>query len=184
MQQKVSGVIASAELQESNNKSGWTNYDIAFEDGNTYRIGFPPDVTYVPQPGDEIGAFKTKFNSWALDCSNYLNEARSGLIPGGASKSSGSGKKGKPSGSANTGSQREDYWQNKERYEQELRDPKIEFQTYFNTVASVYVAAIPQLKTPLTDSSLIDAYIDEIYFKAGEIFARRQAETSAPAGAA
>lgn len=178
-QKKVSGVVASTDGGTLNEKSNWTNYKIVFEDGTDADIGFPPAVKYVPKAGDLIGAFEGPFG-WIIDKSGYLNDDFTGLREGGPATSSrptASGGRATSGGRAINSS--DSYWKNKTKYEQEERDPKIEFQSYLEQVTKIYAAALPTLTSPPTTVEQLNLYFDDAWAKAKEMYKRENAAKAA-----
>lgn len=173
MQSKVSGNVASA-AKLNTSKSGWANWQIVFDDGNTSKMSFPPDVTYTPAKGDLIGAYEGTYG-WVLDCKTFLTEDRTALLthPGSATQTS-SPKTSAPSPSKGA---RDNYWADKEKYEQEIRDPKIEFQTYFKEILGAYVTALPYLKKKPETLAEVDFLVDDALAKAQAVLdLRKKAE--------
>jgi hypothetical protein len=159
-QEKLTLQVASAE-HVSDSKAGWKRYTITTPTGESHNVLLQPDATYEPKEGDNITFFKGSYNSWVLD--------RDSLGEGSAPVN------GSPATRTTRGkSARDKYWEGKTSYENEVRDPKIEFQTYFRQVIDLYASAIPTLKKPPETTQDLDAYIDDAYAKAEAIFARRQ----------
>lgn len=148
----------------SNSKGGWKRYTIVTTDGQSEKVLIQPDVDYEPKSGDKLIFFKGSFDSWVLDreCIGLTYDPPS---DGTVTKTvrSGGGKSAK-----------DKYWEDKEDYERNQRDPRIEFQSYFTHVLGIYAAAIPQLTSPPKTTQDVDAYIDDAYAKAEAIFVRRQ----------
>lgn len=145
----------------SNSKGGWKRYTIVTTDGRSEKVLIQPDVDYEPKTGDKLIFFKGSFDSWVLD-RECIGLTYDPPADGGVTKT------------VRSGGTRDKYWEDKATYEVEIRDPKIEFQSYFTHVLGIYAAAIPTLTSPPNTTQDVDAYIDDAYAKAEAIFARRQ----------
>ena len=160
-QKKLELTIASAK-HTSDTPSGWKKYTIAAADGNDYNVVIPPKSNYVPTKDDKVSFYEGRYGGWVLDEEN--------------NDDSNSPSKGKSEYQL-----REEYWNARTEREAKYQDytkgevnPKMEFQTYLNTVKDFYTTALPYLKNPPTDTQSIDAYIDDAYAKAEAIYIRRQ----------
>lgn len=164
----LTGVLASVKFVGGGGEK-WKRYDAVLDDGDKYRIIFPPDMEYEPQEGAELSFVKGRFNAWCIDASS---------IPGADQTSNnGSTKKysgKKSSGHANTS---DGYWKNKTAYEQLERDPKIEFQEYFKLTIELYAAALPHLEEQPATVEEVDGYIDQAYDKARAIYKKVNKKT-------
>lgn len=172
-QEKMTGVIASVTFH-GQSKSGWKNYDAVFQDGRNAKIVIPPDCVlpngeeYVPKTGDEPTFRKGRFNSWLL-------ERESVGIPYEGSTNAGTGGGAKSStGGGGGSSTREKYWEAKDAYDKEVKDPKITWLAIWRDVMNMYAANLPNLtKAPKTTTQM-DQYIDDAYAKAEAVWTRKQ----------
>lgn len=142
----LSGIVASAEHSKTS-KTGWKEYTVAFENGETEKVSLPPDSDFVPTKGQMLHLKQGKFGL---------------LVDFTLSKSGGDAP---PSAETSDG-----YWRNKFNYESKERDPKIELQNYFERVCEIYVAALPNLKSPPKTIGEVDDLITEAMSKAKALY--------------
>lgn len=157
----LSGLVVHEVESSIKGKTGWITHNIIFEDGASHKVAVPPDVTYEPKKGDSINLKKGPYG-WILD----TQPAKRGGTPN-------NGKSSKSSRSSSSGSSTE-YWENKTSYEQDIRDPKIEFQNYLDKVMTAYCTFVPQFaasKQPKTVEE-VDDIIDQAFAKARELYDR------------
>lgn len=164
MSDRKAGVVKSVSFVETT-KSGWKKYDIVNDDGDAFRGLIPKDCNY-PQPveGDLLEWSKGQFGGYIIDQTK---------LPGQNGQSGSGGKSSKGGGRSGGGGSNE-YWGNKTEYEQNVRDPKIEFQHYHTEVMAVYAAAIPTLETPPKTIDELDQYIDAAFDTAKRLYRRVQ----------
>lgn len=143
----------------STSDSGWKRFEVTLKDGTSF-VG----ITQGDEPA--IGK-EYKFNVTKSGDAYFIDdpEAKSNYTGGKRTYTKKSG-----------GSSRDNYWANKEEYEQQVRDPKIEFQTYFREVMDTYRHAIPHLKEVPDTPKLVDALIKDAYLTAKELYQRVQDE--------
>lgn len=163
------GTIASAKLSKETDQ-GWKHWVIVFEDASTQRIMIQPTTDYEPKEGDEIVCNKSEFGNWTLD-TNHIpgQEAKTG---DGEAKTPTKSRRRTPPRLMN----REDYWRNKDKYEKEIRDPKIEWQTYFEHIITIYAEGMKFLEHPPKTVKQLNLYIKDAENKATEIFEERNAK--------
>lgn len=177
MAERRTGTVHSAKHKYTSEKTGWTGWDVRFDDGSKETISIPKDVEYRFSEGDKVSYFKGPYG-WIID--SKKPEGDIGESSNGSTKSSSkTSKKSSKKGSDYQKKQqywndRDNYWKAKEEYEVNVRDPKIEFQSYFNIISNVYAAALPTMNKSAQPSKVsdIDDMVDQIYAKAREIFTR------------
>lgn len=173
--ERKSGVVKSFNFIETT-KKGWKKFDIVNDDGDSFRGLIPKDCNYNLSQGDHVEWFEGQFGGFIIDTQK---------LPGGDGGSGGSNGGGKSSGSkrssGGSGSNaRENYWEGKYDYEVAIRDPKIEFQKYFEETMRMYAAALPHLENPPTDTDGVDQYIDAAFETAKTLYRRVQAKEESP----
>ena len=169
--QTLRGVVAGATQNDTTN-SGWKKWTLTFEDGESHNIIIPPDCSYVPKTGDDLVFFQGAYNSWVLDTRALGGEPKDGEPAQRRGRSS-RGRSGGSSSSSGSKMSRDDYWRGKDEYERNTRDPKIEWQTYFDKVCQVYAAGLPHLTKPPKTVQGLDSLIDDAVAKADSIMALR-----------
>lgn len=143
----------------------WITYDIAFTDGSTAKVVHAVDNQPL-EVGDEIECTKGRFGGWVTNKVSWENKEESSPAEKPKSGKESEEKK-QPYVRQNT-NDRENYWAHKADYEEKTRDPKIEFQSYFTQVMSLYSAAVPVLAP--TSVEELDGLIDQAYDKAKAIY--------------
>jgi len=146
--------------------TGWDTFDVIFTNGEECKITIPPDVNQ-PVAGDYFEAPKGKFNQWVLpkgwsDGKNVSSTAKisengTKIVYSAEQKASFNG--------------RDDYWKDKARYEEQVRDPKIEFQAYLKVILDFYGHCLSSTGLEL---EAIDGAIDEAYAKARAVYQLQQ----------
>lgn len=163
----ISGVIAKVELKRVG-KTGWPTYSVLLKNGEVYDVTDKPDTGYTPKPGDNITIHFGQFNQWYFVSGDVKPAARgNGKPPVSESKTTPDPPKNAYKTEA---SERESYWRDKFYYEKDIRDGKIEFQSYFGQVMNLYAAGIPTLEEPPTSLADMDKLIDNAFDKAKAIY--------------
>jgi hypothetical protein len=158
-QVKKTGVIASLKFI-SKSKGDWKKYALVFEDGESFEGIVQPDQPKEIAVGDAISFYEGRSGAWTLD-KNYNGAATPS--------------RGSSAGNSNAYiSPRDKYWEDKDKYEREEKDPRLEWQGIFTNISSIYAAAIPTLAKPPTDTKQLDDYIDDLYSKVDAVLARRR----------
>lgn len=133
---------------KSTSKSNWKTYEIALDNGATYKVSVPPDGV-EPKPGDNIrcrpGSFKGTF----------ILEKQGNTAPQRSEE--------KTQGSVVAGT-KDNYWSDKSDYEKNVRDKKIEKQFYVSFVGQMFNA------NPDLNGEELNERIDQVVEKAEELF--------------
>lgn len=166
----ISGVISKLEVKKVGG-TGWTTYNVLLKSGEALEVTNKP-TNPTPAVGENITCFFGNYDRWYF---KYEEDA--------APKSAGKAAYSKPyakeapkqyeppkSAYQAKNNDRENYWQDKAKYEEEKRDPKIEFQSYLGQVVNTYAAAIPTLEEPPKTPAEIDSLIDNAFDKAKAIY--------------
>lgn len=158
MSELLKGKIAGlTEIKRS--AKNWVDYEVSFTDGTTAKIVVPPDRK-TPVKGDTIECKKGQFAKWQLDVVNGDEHSDS------PTEAPAKKPYEKPK------SERENYWTEKSNYEEQIRDPKIEFQFYLSQVVSMYNTNVPLLPEDQRPSTLeeVDGLFDQAFDKAKAVF--------------
>lgn len=161
MSELLKGKIAGiTEIKRS--AKNWVDYEVSFTDGTTAKIVVPPDRK-TPVKGDNIECKKGQFAKWQLD---VIESDEPAEAPAASTEVPAKKPYERPK------SEKEVYWEEKAKYEAEVRDPKIEAQFYLSFVSNFYNANIPLLPEDQRPSTIeeIDGLIDQAFDKAKAIF--------------
>ena len=141
MSNKLTGILTSINITKPYTPKGpggpgsWGNADIVF-DNTPMQVGISPTLPSMPPVGGQIILTGKK------DGSGYYIASQKVYTPGaGGYASSSNGTTAAASNGAGNGS-RNNYWSNKEKYEQETRDPDIKLQSYYNIVSDITTTAM------------------------------------------
>lgn len=171
MSELLTGRIAALKLARSTEK--WDTYDVAFDDGSSEKVAHARDQEPL-KVGDTIECTKGQWNWLTKAVSNGNGKTSTTGSPAGEKtterphrQEAGAEKKSYAPVKTTT-AQKDDYWLKKAEYEELKRDPKIEFQSYFAQVISLYAAAIPGLAPASVEE--VDGLIDQAFDKARAIY--------------
>lgn len=163
MSELLKGKIAGITMLKAN-KSNWVDYELSFTDGTTAKIVVPP---YRPTPvkGDTIQCKKGQWNKWELELIEGKGEDEAPQRSEPEAEQVKKPYERKPT-------EKDNYWKEKSDYEENVRDPKIEFQSYFTKVCEMYIAFGPCLAEDQKPSSIeeLDGMIDQAFDKAKALY--------------
>ena len=147
---QVVGVVASFTLVKASEKSGYETFDVVFEGGEHCKVTVRPEDKGIMEPGVKLTCVKGQFNNWMYE--KDLPEEVQKEIP----------------------MNKDEYWLAKDKYTNEVTNPKIEFQRYLDFVGGIYQEAMKSLTKPPKTLKDLDMYIDEAYLKTKQIYELRQ----------
>lgn len=147
----VKGRVRTSE-DAGKSSGGWTKMNVTFEDheGEIYTLSIPPDKTAEVSfdVGDNIELREGNFpNTWF-----WGSNLSKGSVPTGSN----SRDNGKSTYQKNDGKN----WDEINKYQMDVRDPKIEFQFYAGLIKDVYTTCLTN--SPETDpEELVDRIINK-----------------------
>ena len=164
-QQTREGTLDKVVLQNDTPK--WSTYDIAFSDGEQLRVLLPKDsnLNLNEYKGKTVSCY-LKNDNWFIAYKDMISGATGGATGGtsGGAKTSG--------GSNRKGDSYNNYWDEKYKYEVDVKDPETAVRSLFISVQQFYSAALPNFKKKPQDTIECDAYLDEAASKATELYTR------------
>lgn len=169
MSKVVNGKIVAV-THVNTNPAGWASYEIQLDDNQVYKASAKPDHEagdMTENVGKFIalweGKFAGKYNVGKVTAEAYVGTPGAG---GGSSNSS------------SGGGERESYWSNKGKYEQEVRDPQIATQEWFAMCTTMYSAALPYLEHPPRDMEALESYMNDCFTQAIALKDRSEAQSA------
>lgn len=162
MSELLKGKIAGiTEIKRS--AKNWVDYEVSFTDGTTAKIVVPPDRK-TPVKGDNIECKKGQFAKWQLDVIESDEPAEAPAAPATSTEVPAKKPYERPK------SERDIFWEEKAKYEEQVRDPKIEYQAFAAMAVNIYTAGLPYLDEKPSTTGELDAYFQLALDKAKAVF--------------
>lgn len=157
MADEIKGTIASVKfLSETPTK--WKKWDVTLNTGAVYtRVSVPPDGPSL-NVGDAITLVTGKYTKDNMNWQWQKNDDSAGT-PAASTPSA-------PASSGRSGIN----WADQNEYSQKIRDPKIERQTWARIAVDVYIAALPYMAEPPSNTQELDMYIDDAIAKGEALY--------------
>lgn len=146
----------------ANETPKWWTYDISFSDGEDLRVLLPKDSGFklAEHTGKPISCY-LKGDIWFVAYKDALNGTTSGKK---TTYTTGGGNK--------KGDSYNNYWDEKYKYEVDVKDPETAVRSLFISVQQFYSAALPTFKQKPIDTIECDALLDEAASKATQLYVR------------
>ena len=168
-QQTREGTLKHVKL--ANETPKWWTYDIAFSDGEVLRVLLPKDSGFnLPEHTDKPISCYLKGDNWFVAYKDIVNGNTGGGKKQYGNTNNGSANTG--AGNNRKGDSYNNYWDEKYKYEVDVKDPETAVRSLFISVQQFYSAAIPNMKRKPADTIECDAMLNEAVAKATEIYAR------------